>query len=123
MHPPERLEVVFICDPDLPEAVVDFLCGPVREVNRGDGLGDHNTPECPGFRQGNALGVLVELILHERQDPLDRGSVQDRVIIGKGAEAIHRCRITLEYPDEKGVGRLTRRRYVATIHPNRGRGD
>jgi hypothetical protein len=58
-----------------------FRVSPKR-FNLDDGLGHHHPPEGTRFRQGNALGVLVELILQKCQDPLDGGAVQNRVIIG-----------------------------------------
>lgn len=102
MHPPKGLKMMFVGDLLFAESLVDFLLGPIWELDRRYGLGNHHPPECPGFRQGNALGDLVELFTQERQDPLDRGAVQDRVVIGKGAEAIHWRRIAATYRDRKG---------------------
>lgn len=102
MHPPKGLKMMFVGDLLLAETVVDFLLGPIWELDRRYGLGNHHPPECPGFRQGNALWVLVELVFQERQGPLDGGAVQERVVIGKGAEAIHWRRIAATYRDRKG---------------------
>lgn len=65
MQDPERLEMVFIRDPDYVERVIDLPLSIVGEPDRGDRFGNHRAPERPGFRQGDAFGVPVELGLQE----------------------------------------------------------
>jgi hypothetical protein len=104
MHPPKGLKMMFIGDLLFAETVVDFLLGPIRELDRRYGLRNHHSPERPQFRQGDTLGVLVELALQERQGPLNGGAVQDRVVIWKSAKAIHGSRIAVTHRDRKGFG-------------------